>query len=225
MGNPMIDTYLKGELRYKGFTSVGTMCQKAMKFDKWHWKVFPDVGHYFPIWDKRVREAVNKVIPINMKYVGPRPPSKPALGARYRIGKKAKMNLEGKYRRAEKNKAFAIGSNSSFGYTSNAPSPVDAIQGALFWCQKITKRSRCAIYDVNGRKVLGRRYSYVVQRVQQRLSALGFNVGNSDGLWGSKTKKALNEFRANKGHTQIDKIDQSSLKSLGLEGLKLDTNK
>ena len=48
------------------------------------------------------------------------------------------------------------------------------------------------------------------KRVQQRLIELGYLSGVADGVWGSKSKRALSEFRIAEKMGQDDQWDQAT---------------
>lgn len=50
-----------------------------------------------------------------------------------------------------------------------------------------------------------------VKAAQEALTRLGFEVGTADGVWGSKTRKALNELREQNGLPPADSLTGSSL--------------
>ena len=51
-------------------------------------------------------------------------------------------------------------------------------------------------------------------RVQMYLTALGYNPGPIDGIWGGKTLKALNAVRADKELPAIKSLDEKTLELL-----------
>ena len=214
MGDPKIDHFLRDQLRGTGETSMRSLCQRVVYSDRWRWTIFTDMGHIIPIWDKRVLDAVNDVIPISQKYVGVAPPRKVPLGSGYRVRKETKKAFRTRYLGWKKNKAFAIGPSGSWGAAAGWGNTVDARLQALYRCQVYTKRGRCAIYAVNDHIVLGRRSSYEVERVQMYLTALGYDPGPIDGIWGGKTLKALNAVRADKELPAIKSLDEKTLELL-----------
>jgi peptidoglycan hydrolase-like protein with peptidoglycan-binding domain len=56
----------------------------------------------------------------------------------------------------------------------------------------------------------------MVRDVQVKLKNYGYNPGTVDGIFGSKTKKALMEFQKNNKLSVTGEIDESTLKTLGL---------
>jgi His-Xaa-Ser repeat protein HxsA len=56
----------------------------------------------------------------------------------------------------------------------------------------------------------------IILRVQLTLSAMGYYKGDLDGVMGSSTRLALNNYRRNKGLPTLDKLDLKVLNSLGV---------
>lgn len=56
----------------------------------------------------------------------------------------------------------------------------------------------------------------IILRVQLTLQALNFYSGNLDGIMGSQTRKALNNYRASVGQNEKETLDIEVLNSLGI---------
>src|SRR5690606_23575347 len=54
-----------------------------------------------------------------------------------------------------------------------------------------------------------------VRRLQQALSAKGYDVGEADGRWGPRTRNALSRFQQAEGMTATGTPDSESLSALG----------
>jgi peptidoglycan hydrolase-like protein with peptidoglycan-binding domain len=55
-----------------------------------------------------------------------------------------------------------------------------------------------------------------IMQLQQTLDQKGFNVGKADGIWGSKTSRALEEFQKQNNLPATGKSDQQTLADLGI---------
>ncbi len=55
-----------------------------------------------------------------------------------------------------------------------------------------------------------------VKKVQKKLNRCGYSCGTADGIFGTKTKKALKKYQRDNGLTADGVIGKDTLKSLGL---------
>jgi len=53
-------------------------------------------------------------------------------------------------------------------------------------------------------------------RAQQALDQKGFNAGKADGILGSRTKQALNQFQQKQGLQVTGQLDNATLSALGI---------
>lgn len=56
----------------------------------------------------------------------------------------------------------------------------------------------------------------LVQQVQRNLGQQGYNPGPQDGVWGSRTRTALQNFQRDKGLRQSGQLDQQTIAALGI---------
>jgi hypothetical protein len=56
----------------------------------------------------------------------------------------------------------------------------------------------------------------ITARAQTRLQALGYSVGNADGILGPRTRAALLKYQRAKGLAESGKLDPATLQALGL---------
>jgi len=219
-GSEANDPFLKLELKYKGAYSIRSLCEKTLGSQKWKWISFDDYGHVLPIWDRKVREAVNSIIPIKLGFSRTTSSPRDVDASRYKIRKKARRALEKTYRGKAKPKAFAIGPNGSWSYSFGASSAVDAVTMALFWCnqysRKVRRSNNCAVYDINGLLLGSRPPSTTAKIVQQRLKDQNVYEGEIDGKWGPGSAKALAVYRSIRGLAASNSVDLAALRSLGL---------
>lgn len=59
-------------------------------------------------------------------------------------------------------------------------------------------------------------WSSTVKKVQTKLNKLGYKCGKADGIYGTKTKKAIKKFQKKKGLTVNGKINKKLLKKLNI---------
>lgn len=57
-----------------------------------------------------------------------------------------------------------------------------------------------------------------VQQVQQALNAKGYDAGQANGNWSSKSRIAMSQFQKDNGLNSTGRIDQQSLALLGVTG-------
>ena len=57
----------------------------------------------------------------------------------------------------------------------------------------------------------------VIRNVQQRLRALGFYRGSSDGVWGAGTQAAIERFQQGRGLQATGQINPATIQALGLD--------
>ena len=55
-----------------------------------------------------------------------------------------------------------------------------------------------------------------VLQLQKKLSELGYNPGQADGLWGKKTETALKKFQEDQNLVVSGKVDEETWQELGL---------
>lgn len=65
-------------------------------------------------------------------------------------------------------------------------------------------------------RAMAAQYDPLVEKAQQRLAELGFDVGTPDGKIGSKTIEAIKKFQHDQGLTVTGKLDEETLQKLGL---------
>jgi peptidoglycan hydrolase-like protein with peptidoglycan-binding domain len=58
----------------------------------------------------------------------------------------------------------------------------------------------------------------VIRQAQEKLNAKGYNAGPVDGVWGPKTRAALENFQKAKDITQTGVIDQKTMAALDING-------
>jgi hypothetical protein len=58
----------------------------------------------------------------------------------------------------------------------------------------------------------------LIQHTQQRLIALGYDPGSTDGVWGPKTEAALRKFQEDNSLPVTGRLDPTTLAKLGLQG-------
>lgn len=56
----------------------------------------------------------------------------------------------------------------------------------------------------------------VILQTQQKLQEIGYDPGPLDGLWGSKTRKALMRYQADQGLQATGELDETTRKRLGI---------
>lgn len=56
-----------------------------------------------------------------------------------------------------------------------------------------------------------------VRKVQQRLRALGFYRGGSDGIWGAGTQVAIERFQQGRGLQPTGQVNPATMQALGLD--------
>lgn len=59
-------------------------------------------------------------------------------------------------------------------------------------------------------------WSSTVKKVQRKLNKLGYQCGKADGIYGTKTKKAIRKFQRKKGLTVNGNINKILLKKLNI---------
>lgn len=60
--------------------------------------------------------------------------------------------------------------------------------------------------------------SAVIRQAQEKLSAQGYIAGSADGVWGPKTRAALEKFQKTKDITPTGVLDPQTLAALGING-------
>lgn len=153
IGDPALDHYLRDEFSAKGKDSVAGTCESTDASPNWTWKSFEGVGHIMPIWDRRVREAISQVIDISVDYSGIRGDAPDDPPRDWNLEEPAKTAIVEKYRDSPNEKAFAIGPDGSYGYSTGWHNGADAKADALAWCNKFSNVP-CAVYAVNDEVVL-----------------------------------------------------------------------
>jgi hypothetical protein len=58
----------------------------------------------------------------------------------------------------------------------------------------------------------------IVRDAQLKLNAKGYYTGHPDGVWGSRSKTAMNKFQQDQGLEVTGELNKQSLKALGIEG-------
>jgi peptidoglycan hydrolase-like protein with peptidoglycan-binding domain len=57
----------------------------------------------------------------------------------------------------------------------------------------------------------------VIRNVQQRLRALNFYRGQTDGVWGASTQAAIERFQQGRGLQATGQVNPATLQALGLD--------
>lgn len=68
--------------------------------------------------------------------------------------------------------------------------------------------------STTGKKTSKYYASSIVKKVQKKLNKLGYDCGVEDGIYGTKTKNAIEEFQSDEGMTVNGKIKKALLKKL-----------
>lgn len=156
MGNPRHDKYLPAGIEQS------SLCQRTMKYPRWRWKQFLDVGHLIPIWKEDVLREVNEFFAIDTKYFGTDARMGEDGPAGMTINPRVERVFAEAYKKIELQKAFAIGSLNVYGYSFNAASELDAKTSALYLCNSVLHPrdyqagQRCLLYAINDRIVFNR---------------------------------------------------------------------
>ena len=216
VGDPRADRLLRRELRYKRRKSVAGVCSAPFAADNRTWQSEEGAGQIAGPWDPRVRAAVNTVIPIRQDYAGVLPEENKAGAAGLRIGTAGRREFRRDYLRSAPRKAFAIGPFGYYGFSTDWGSDRDAAIDALYRCNRVlqrnvtTGRRQCAIYALNDSIRLRGPARETIRAVQTQLRELGFRPGPADGIWGRRTRAALNELRARHNLPPVDRYGKSS---------------
>ena len=73
--------------------------------------------------------------------------------------------------------------------------------------------------------VIAGKYNSEVYQAQKKLSELGYNPGNPDGIWGKKTEKALQRFQKESDLPATGKLDKKTEEKLGLRDDAVESDK
>lgn len=226
VGDPKVDRFLRRELRYKRKKSVADDCTRSFGTENRKWQSLDGAGRIAAPWDPEVRVAVNTVIPIAQDYTGVLPEEEKVNAAGLQIGADARRQFRRDYRNSARRKAFAIGPFGYFGFSTAWGNDRDATIDALYRCNRVLQRNvttgtpLCAIYAINSSIKLRGPSRDTLRSVQAQLKELGFKPGPVDGIWGRRTRAALNELRAKHNLPSVDRFGKSSaalLERLGRE--------
>ena len=216
VGDPKTDGLLRRELRYKRAQSVAGVCAAPFAADNRIWRSEEGAGQIAGPWDPQIRAAVNTVIPIRQDYVGVLPEADKADTANLQIGAAGRRAFRRDYRKSTPRKAFAIGPFGYYGFSTDWGSDRDATIDALYRCNRVLQRNvttghrKCAIYALNGSVRLHGPTRGTIRAVQTQLRELGFRPGPTDGIWGPRTRAALNELRAKHNLPPVNRYGKSS---------------
>ena len=226
IGDPKVDRFLRRELRYKRKKSVAEACSEAFAGDNRNWQSLEGSGRIAAPWDPEVRAAVATVIPIVQEYSGVLPEENNSDLTGLQIGSAARREFRRGYRNSARRKAFAIGPFGYYGYSTAWGNDRDATVDALYRCNRVLKRNVtagspvCSIYAVNGSIKLRGPSRETLRSVQSQLKELGYRPGPVDGVWGRRTRSALNALRADHRLPPVDRYGKTSaalLERLGQE--------
>ncbi len=226
VGDPKVDRFLRRELRYKRKQSVAEACSEGFEGENRSWLSLEGAGRIAAPWDPEVRAAVTAVIPIAQEYSGVKPEENTSDLTGLQIGSAARREFRRDYRNSARRKAFAIGPFGYYGYSTAWGNDRDATVDALYRCNRVLQRNVttgnpvCSIYAVNGSIKLRGPSRETLRSVQSQLRELGFRPGPIDGIWGRRTRAALNELRAKHNLPPVDRYGKSSaslLERLGRE--------
>mgnify|MGYP001022805259 CR=1 FL=1 len=136
MGSDAQDIYLGMNIRAGRYGSLSNLCARVLQNTPgWRWVQVPDLAHFIPIWHPQVWSEVAKFAGLEGAYRGPDASAADKTG-RVELQGSAREAFEGAYRAIKVHKAFAVGPEGTWSYSSSASALQDAKLDALYRCNR-----------------------------------------------------------------------------------------